>query len=515
MSMTVKIEMSVFDTDTNQTTAVSSRSETLPGLSEFSEMGFAESFNALETVMIKVRNETTVETIEKLYGNVSREIVREAQTKLSSESPCATMDVVPYRVEAEIGRLNITAHILKIDDKIRLDTSKDYFIPLKGREGWRSSRFKELELLAYNQMSARATTKLINRIRNSGDLLIPTTLRNQMEREGLDILAVMEQTSEDALSKTNFDSWGQTPPVTKGTIQKEHLNHDVVASAADELGISSFDPAEYETNGVNISADDVLVKGQNPKRPMPDGAVKAKFLANTVVHIEHGDEFYVLNGSSVGSTLRLAAGFLAHNDLLQENNIVFFTDGARSLLDHINTIFCPINYKIILDWHHVHKKVKDLGSLIFKGRNLRNQFVNDIAPILWRGEVDNAIDFINKVDKKSVKDVKTLEKLTGYFERVRNYIPCYALRRRLGLRTSSNLVEKENDLLVAKRQKKNGGMCWSREGSRGLAAVAGLFVNDEVTNWVTKKRINFKLQPKKQNSEPSKKQVKKLLKKAA
>jgi hypothetical protein len=79
MSMAAKIEMSVFDADTKQSTAVSSNSETLPVRSEFSETGFAERFNALETVVIKVRNETTVETIEKLYGNISREIVREAK----------------------------------------------------------------------------------------------------------------------------------------------------------------------------------------------------------------------------------------------------------------------------------------------------------------------------------------------------------------------------------------------------------------------------------------------------
>jgi hypothetical protein len=60
------------------------------------------------------------------------------------------------------------------------------------------------------------------------------------------------------------------------------------------------------------------------------------------------------------------------------------------------------------------------------------------------------------VDKSKVKNATKLDELIKYLERVRNYIPNYALRKKLGLRNSSNLVEKANAVVVAKRQKNNG-----------------------------------------------------------
>ncbi|MBR0283197.1 MAG: hypothetical protein IJQ81_16670, partial [Oscillibacter sp.] len=51
------------------------------------------------------------------------------------------------------------------------------------------------------------------------------------------------------------------------------------------------------------------------------------------------------------------------------------------------------------------------------------------------------------------------------------------------LRNSSNRVEKENDLVVAQRQKHNG-MSWSTTGSGALAQVAALSINGEPHNWL-------------------------------
>ena len=57
------------------------------------------------------------------------------------------------------------------------------------------------------------------------------------------------------------------------------------------------------------------------------------------------------------------------------------------------------------------------------------------------------------------------------------------LRRRLGLRISSNRVEKANDLVVAQRQKHNG-MSWSVSGSSALAQISALFINGDASVWL-------------------------------
>jgi hypothetical protein len=98
---------------------------------------------------------------------------------------------------------------------------------------------------------------------------------------------------------------------------------------------------------------------------------------------------------------------------------------------------------------------------------------------------------IETVDPSTVKNPAILTGLTDYLNRVRNYIPCYAIRAELGLLNSSNLGEKTNDLVVADRQKHNG-MSWSKEGSSGLASICRAYVNGEIRSWTHKKVLQFR-----------------------
>jgi hypothetical protein len=80
--------------------------------------------------------------------------------------------------------------------------------------------------------------------------------------------------------------------------------------------------------------------------------------------------------------------------------------------------------------------------------------------------------------------------LIKYLDRNHDSIPCYALRKKLGLRISSNPVEKANDVVVSHRQKHNG-MSWSADGSTSLATLTTLRRNDEVNNWLLNHDITF------------------------
>jgi hypothetical protein len=85
-----------------------------------------------------------------------------------------------------------------------------------------------------------------------------------------------------------------------------------------------------------------------------------------------------------------------------------------------------------------------------------------------------------------------LAKLIAYLERNNEMIPCYALRKRLGLRNSSAIGEKMNDLIVSSRQKHNG-MSWSKNGSLALATLTTAKLNGEDHIWLRKKKLSFKL----------------------
>ena len=130
--------------------------------------------------------------------------------------------------------------------------------------------------------------------------------------------------------------------------------------------------------------------------------------------------------------------------------------------------------------------------MAMKGREVRNMVLKKIIRLLWLGKIDATIEYFRGIDCNMVRKVDEIELLIGYFERNRNNIPCYALRKILGLRVSSNRGEKANDLVVAQRQKHNG-MSWSESGSLGLANIRALFLNKENENWVTLRELRFKM----------------------
>lgn len=105
-----------------------------------------------------------------------------------------------------------------------------------------------------------------------------------------------------------------------------------------------------------------------------------------------------------------------------------------------------------------------------------------------------AIGVLAGIEAGKVKDAARITELAEYFGRVRDHVPCYALRKKLGLRNSSNQGEKANDLIVSKRQKHNG-MSWSNDGSFAFASVSAAVFNGELANWLINHDVSFKLQP--------------------
>jgi hypothetical protein len=99
------------------------------------------------------------------------------------------------------------------------------------------------------------------------------------------------------------------------------------------------------------------------------------------------------------------------------------------------------------------------------------------------------------VDPSEVKNQSFLRQLTDYLNRVRDFIPNYAIRHELGLRNGSGIVETANNLLVAKRQKRNS-MSWSHNGSIGLATFTCAIKNGDLKNWTQKRVIPFRPIPK-------------------
>ena len=124
------------------------------------------------------------------------------------------------------------------------------------------------------------------------------------------------------------------------------------------------------------------------------------------------------------------------------------------------------------------------------GKQVKNQILTCVLAWLWLGKVDQAINVLSTLPEDIIKNTTERNNLINYLNRNRSCIPCYALRKKLSLRISSNPVEKANDLLVSSRQKHNG-MSWSADGSTSLATLTAVCRNSEDQNWLLKRDIRF------------------------
>ena len=123
-----------------------------------------------------------------------------------------------------------------------------------------------------------------------------------------------------------------------------------------------------------------------------------------------------------------------------------------------------------------------------KGKEKRNEILQKLLRILWAGNVEEAIAFLRHLNEDILRQQNKIDDLCQYLEKHREHIPPYALRAELGLRNSSNRVEKANDLCVAQRQKHNG-MSWSSSGSGALAQISALILNHELLSWLNSSSI--------------------------
>jgi len=412
---------------------------------------------------------------------------------------------------------------LEKEGKIIYDTSKSFFPILKGKEWYKTVGFKEIAMV-YGAIdkSYRKVRKLINRIRYQEGATPLRTLAESVETEGSKIIDFIEYKSSRILESNNFTQEGspkdnkieygciKVPEISYftdrdglgfiGGIIREEVERGIKTNLFTEDVCSEIvkNPLIYEnpSNTIDIIVDDVGAKKQKETRKsekVEEGNTsEGKYVYNTIAHIEKVDSSYTINERSTVRILPILIAFLLSNDLLGYR-LQFFLDGQRTLHAAILKAFSwHKNIAIILDWYHLVEKCKMQLSMALKGRVIRNEILDELLPLLWYGLVDRAIALLMSIDKNLIKDESKLQVLIDYFERNRKYIPCYVIRDKLGLRNSSNIGEKMNDLIVSERQKHNG-MSWSKSGSVALASITTMVRNNEQDNWFKNKNIKFKI----------------------
>ena len=378
----------------------------------------------------------------------------------------------------------------------------DAFSSLRPKERiWDCSLSERVQKLA-SDVSFTKTTEYINDFlhRDESNSLRVKTVEEFVERMGHKIRESYKAASDAFLSEANIDI-GDDVVTKESAIAEGARNPKLPELASSERvreiadrynqgrdGRESIDangiaipPEESANDCVYVYIDGVLVKQQKECRAQGSKR-SSKFLENNVACIQYGDRKYSITDADMREVFRRIMAVLLACNLLVNKRLIFITDGATDIKDHIQEFFGFRQHTLILDWYHLENKCyQKLSSALKCGKKVKEekeQVTKTLQSILWAGNVKTALDFIAAIDKKLIKSQKAIEELASYITRKQENIPCYALRKGLGLHNSSNPVEKENDLLVAQRQK-GRGMAWSREGSAALAAITVAGQNNE------------------------------------
>jgi len=436
-----------------------------------------------------------------------------------------------YRVEGEVGRFVFALYEARDASGELVCRGDDWFPKRQPREWHKSEGFREEALcLEASRRSYRDNTAHLNRYRRQwqGGTAV-TTLQDNAQKEGARVLDFLERHSQRVLTAHGFEEGRDWPgeaaasAATAGTdrrLKPEEVERQW-AAVAEEMGKRGFTSEQIEsarqraagavyedpTQCTNVSVDDVQVKKQKGQRersarpkakpagcaaalaPTPsDGTNEAgkksrPKVANTVARIEQGGKCFTLSGASLGQVLRFVLAFLLDNDLLG-GRLHLFSDGYRSLQDTLLAFFAwHPRVWLVLDWYHVVKKFKEDLSRACRAREVRNRHLAVLVRLLWYGMASEARRYLDTIPAAQVKDPDSIERLRNYLERNERSIPCYALRRRLGLRNGSSPVESANNQVTARRQKRNG-MSWSKAGSHALTALSVLVCNRCQDIWV-------------------------------
>lgn len=278
----------------------------------------------------------------------------------------------------------------------------------------------------------------------------------------------------------------------------------VSATSATEDASKDGDPPVAVAASVNDEVakrpkDHRNLPGRTAGQPLESQASKSsateaekKRVHATVAHVQMGDNQRVFASAGLLSTCLLVAAMIVANKKLLWT-WMFFVDGQKTLRDTILQVFAwQGTLQLILDWFHLVKKCKESLSSALNNRHVRNAELKPLLRLLWYGNVDGALRALHQIDAKHVKNQEALDRLIGYLERNRPYIPCYVARKRLGLRNSSNRGEKSNDIVMSARQK-HKGMSWSQSGSSALATLSALVANDNHRTWFEERTVDFRL----------------------
>ncbi len=160
-----------------------------------------------------------------------------------------------------------------------------------------------------------------------------------------------------------------------------------------------------------------------------------------------------------------------------DQSLLVVTDGAGWIRTFCRDYLARLpQTELLLDWHHLAKKCRDLARQICPERARGALFLRRLFRWLWVGAGHGAQRLLAR-SRPQAADAVAVDTLSAYLEARAEWIPNYRARRRQRRSIGNGLGEKANDRIVVRRQKRRG-MQWGAETSDSLAALRTLVLNE-------------------------------------
>ena len=385
---------------------------------------------------------------------------------------------------------------------------------LGARERVTSAGLDTLQSKFVANVSYRHSEELMNESLNRSaeeERFESRTLCRRAERIGKEMKAGLERQSREILDSygigdgaedSHIEAEKREPQGTQWRYEEKEVrkiaeeynrNHEDADERISEAAIQHvYEKAECATY---ICPDDIGVHKQKEHRKSTRQAEQGEtekkqrqYIENTVISVHMqgaGDEAYrtrYFAGVGMRMVFFWTLAFLLASGNLREKKLIIFSDGAANIRTTVKDVFGFRPYEINLDWFHLRRKLEQMLSMGICDSEKRKEMLCKLTRILWAGNVDFALKYIEGIDPEYIKSKNALDKLKTYLNKHQAEIPCYAIRKKLGLRNSSQSAESANYTVVATRQKASG-MSWSNTGSEALTIIRAAYENGEIDNW--------------------------------
>lgn len=293
---------------------------------------------------------------------------------------------------------------------------------------------------------------------------------------------VRRYTGKDLLSDQSI--WNI---VIEKAVMASQLQHQQVKAVLEKGKVPAVaevvDLYSKRSKEILLFDDGIQVKEQKPQRDKKPVEKKRRINTDVVTLEKRDGSFVYLTAGinkegqeivSLEDTIR-AALVQEYGDRRTKLRLVAVTDGATAIRNRLQAIFDqPVT--VILDWYHLTKKVKELTAMFARNKKERQLHLDFIFKRLWRGQSKAVVRYLSTQVKARNQD--RLQELIAYLKKHKAEIINYEQRQQVDKTIGSGQAENSVNQVVGTRQKKKA-MSWSRKGSKALAILKTLELNDQ------------------------------------